>query len=310
MKRKSTAIVSIALMTLCFAFSGTRLSAQSQSEEKGPVRVTASLAEASTVCLGEPILLNYDIKNSSELPVSVYTKDTQDNSLGRQTFTEGGGKLLVPSASVLVPHHRNETLTMYAGVNLAGYSSRSVKALANARITFPHPGSYILRVHVEWPYMVGDPQQGTRYVLKSDFMFPLNVVAADPAYLHSATQRLRGGIVRTTDAEEKATLVQALFSMPESAASSSWQLLIEEPKLDGTTLNVIGTALEGLQTNRAADLLAEMLWEPVQSSDTVAEAAVLRHFYAMYDAGTPAVKKHIEDLHKQHGVAMAKIRIE
>ena len=92
--------------------------------------------------------------------------------------------------------------------------------------------------------------------------------------------------------------------MPESAASSSWQSLIEEPKLDGTTLNEIGTALEGLQTVRSADLLAEMFWEPVQSPDTVAEAAVLQHFSGMYDAGTPAIKKHIKNLHQQHGVAM------
>ncbi len=310
MKQKSTAIVSIALMTLCFTLSGTRLLAQSQGEEKGPVSVTASLAEASTVCLGEPILLRYDVKNSGQLEVAVSNTDAKEDTLGTETFTEAAGKPLVPSASLLVPHYQSETLFMYPSVNLAGNGSKSVKALTNARITFPHTGSYVLRVHVERPYVVGDRDQGTRYVLKGDYVFPLKVVAADPAYLHGTAQSLREGILRTTDAEEKATLVRALFSMPESAASSSWQSLIEEPKLDGGTLNEIGTALEGLQTSRAADLLAEMFWEPVQSPDTVAEASVFQHFYGMYDAATPAVKKHIEDLHKQHGVAMSKIRLE
>lgn len=310
MKQKSTAVVSIALMTLCFTLSETRLLAQSQGDEKGPVSVTASLAQASTVCLGEPILIEYAVKNSGPLEVGVSNTDAKEDILGTETLTEVGGKPLVPSASLLVPHYQSETFTVYPSIDLAGSSSKSVKALTNARITFPHTGNYVLRVHVERPYVVGDRDQGKRYVLKGDFVFPVKVVASDPIYLRGAAQSLLASILRATTAEDRATLVQALFSMPESAASSSWQSLIEEPKLDGPTLNTIGTALEGLQTNRAADLLAEMLWEPVQSSNTVAEASVFQHFYGLYDAGKPAVKKHIEDLHKQHGVAMAKIRLE
>ena len=55
---------------------------------------------------------------------------------------------------------------------------------------------------------------------------------------------------------------------------------------------------------------AEMFWEPVQSPEAVAQAEVFQHFYGMYDAATPVVKRHIEDLHKQRGVAMAPFRLE
>lgn len=310
MKQKSTGAMSIGALVFCIALSGTKLLAQSAPADKGPITLTASLAGASTVAFGEPVLLKYVVKNSSDLPVVVSTTDTKGDVLGTESFAEVGGKLLIPSASLLVPHHHSETLVLYGGLDLRRNSSKSWEAFANARITFPHPGSYILRVHVERPYVAGDSQQGTRGILRGDYVFPVNVVPANPAYLHSAARSLREGILRTTDADEKAALVQALFSMPEFAASSSWQALIEEPKLDGKTLNEIGTALEGLQTNRAADLLAEMFWEVAQSPDTVAQASVFEHFYGMYDAGTPAIKKHIEDLHKQHGVAMSHYRLE
>ena len=312
MKQNQMALASIGLMALCLMFSGTRLLAQSESEERGPVMLTASLAGPSTVCFGEPILLRYILKNNGDLPVSVSVADTQGDTLGTDSLTEVRRKPLIPSASLLTPRHKSNssTLEMMDGPSLTGNGSKMWEAFANARITFPHPGSYVLRVHVERPYVAGDPQQGARYVLKRDFVFPLNVVAANPAYLRSTANQLRESILRTTDVAARATLTQALFSMPEANASSSWQALIEEPKLDGKTLNEIGTALEGLQTDRAADLLAEMLWEPVQSRDTIAEAEVYQHFYGMYDAATPAVKKHIENLHKQHGVTTAHFALE
>ncbi len=312
MEQKSTVILSIGLISLCLVLGGSVLA---QSDRGGPASVTVSLAGSSTVCSGEPILLKYFITNSSGLPITISTKDTIDDALSTETFTEVGGKPLVPSANLLVPRHKSQTFTMDTGVDVAGNSSRSWEGLANTHITILHPGSYVLRVHVERPYGMGEREQvqrgqGEHFVLSGDYVFPLKVVAANPAYLQSLAERLRKSIVTTTDAPAKLTLIQALFSIPEADAVSSWKTLVEEPKLDGEALNEIGTALEALQTTKAADLLAEMFWNPAQSPDALAEASIFQHFYGMYDAGTPEIKQHIEDLHQQHGVVIPRFRLE
>jgi len=312
MKQKSLPIITLGLMSLCFVLSGTNLLAQSDGSDTGPVSMTASLAGSSTICVGEPILLKYVVTNSSELPATVSSKrdkyDQEDkyDTLGTESFTEVGDKPLVPSASLLVPHHTSDTLKLMDGVDLTGNSSRSWEVLANAGITFPHAGSYILRVHVERPYVSGSREQGERFVLSGDYAFPLKVVAANPAYLHSMAEHLRGRILKTPEIEARATLIQALFSMPEASAASSWQALVEEPKLDGTALNEITTSLADLQTIKAVDLLAEIIWNPVQPSASLDEAMPSQRLDEMYDASDPTVKKHIDDLTAQHKVAGAK----
>lgn len=312
MKQALTAVIGMVSVVFCLALLGAKSQAQSVQADNGngPVTLTASLAGSSTVALGGPILLKYVVRNTAELPVSVSVTGTPSDTLGTESFTGVDGKPLVPSVSLLLPQHKSESFIVEAGVDIAGNSSRSWEAFTNARITFPHPGHYLLRVHVERPYVAGDPERGTGYVLKGDYAFPLTVVEANPAELRHIADRLRAGILGTTDDAVKAPLIQALFSMPELAASSSWQALITEPKMDGKSLNEIGTALEGLQTNRTADLLAEMLWASAQPSNVVAEASITQHFDRMYDAATPAVKRHIEDLYKQYGVPMSRFRIE
>lgn len=310
MNRKSTAIISGMTMALCLMLTGNELRAQSDAANTEPLSLTVSLVGSSMVVLGEPILLKYVIKNNNDQPASVYTKDIKHNSLITEQFTEVGGKELVPAVSRIIPHKKTDEFRVWDGLGINGNAAVTWDDLANAGVTFPHPGSYILHVHAQNKYVVGDIDQGAHLVLNGDYTFPLKVVAAKPAYLHSTAERLRQSILRTTDVSERATLIKALFSMPEASAASSWQLLVEEPKLDGAELNEIGMALEGLRTIKAADILAEMIWNPVRSPDTLDGFSPSEHLYNIYDAGDPALRKHIEDLHKQHGASMSHFTLE
>jgi len=201
-------------------------------------------------------------------------------------------------------------MTGWDGLEITGNASATWQAVANAYVTFPRPGRYVLRVHVQNPYVIGDVDQGDHYILGGDYVFPLTVVEANQAYLRATAERLRQRILSTIDVNAKATLIKALFSMPEATASASWQALIEEPKMDGYFLSQIGTALARIHTNKAADILAEMIWEPAQPRDAQYEAVPEKHLYEMYDTGDAALREHIEDLHKQHGVEMSHYRLE
>jgi len=307
MKQKLTLIISIALAMFCLAVSGTRLLAQ--SEEGGPVTLTASLAGTSTVSLGEPILLNFVVKNSNDQPASVYTNEADGTPLVTERFTEVDGKPLVPLISRPNPHWKTDVLHGWNGLSIAGNGSRSWQALASAQVAFPHPGNYVLQVHVQCPYVMGDIDQGSHYILESDYSFPLKLVEAKSSSLQATARRLQRSIMQTTDVDKRSTLIKALFSMPETAYPA-WQSLVEEPKLDGAELTEITTELAKLQTIKSADLLAEIIWNPAQPSSVIEEALPAEHLYEMYDAGDPALRKHIEDLHKQHGVAMSKYRME
>lgn len=310
MERTRIVTLSVGLIGLCLMLAGARLMAQAEGANKGPVSMTASLAVSSTVALGEPLLVKYNVTNSSEQPASVFTKEANGEPLITETFTEVGGKALVPTVSRVFLYKGVNALHLWNGLSIPGDTSQSWQELANAKISFPHAGSYVLRVHVQMPYVVGDIVRGEHYILSSNYVFPLKVILVKPSELHVTAERLRVSILNTTDVKMKTILIEALLSMPEVSAATSWQSLIENPKLDGATLDEIASALADHQTLKSADLLAEMFWEATQSPNDVAEASVFQHFYAMYDAGTPALRKHIEDLHKQRGVAMSNIRLE
>lgn len=318
MKRIQIVTLNAGLVGLCLMLAGSKLMAQAEGVNKGPVSMTASLVGSSTVSLGEPVLIKYVVKNSAEQLVSAFDQQSNGSPSITESLTEVGGTPLVPSVSRRLPHWKSETLSMEDGPNLTEMrkdESRSWQSLANSRIAFPHPGSYVLHIQVRMPCQLGDinqdaVNQNERSTLSADYVFPLKVIAAPLSYLHTVAEQLRKRIMQTTDVEARATLIEALFSMPEAAAASSWQSLVEEPKLDGATLSEITTALADQLTLRAADLLAEVAWNPLQPTSSLDEAMPGVHLDEMYDAGTPVLKKHIDELYKQHGIARQKYQLQ
>ena len=313
MKQKSTAIITGTLIACGLMFSGTQLRAQSEAAELGPLNLTISLAGSPTVVLGEPILLKYVINNSSGQEATAYTADANHNPLITERFTDAAGKPLAPLASPIPLHHMSHTMTSWDGLGVSGSKPTTWETVANDHITFPHPGHYVLQVHVENGYVMGqmsDVVQGAHYALSGDYVFPLTVVEANPAYLRATAERLRLRVLPTSDVNARATLIKALFSMPEDTASASWQALVEEPRLDGSSLSQIGTALARIHTIKAVDILAKMVWEPAQPHDILGESLPEKHLYEIYDTGDAALWRHIEDLNKQHGTEIPNYRLE
>lgn len=315
MKRDSiTTIISSVLMALGLMLGGNQLRAQSEAIESGPLALTVALAGSSTVSLGEPVLLKYVVNNTGAQKASVFTEDGKQNSLITERFTDAAGKMLVPSVNPIPPRRVINGIISSSGLinltDLEANTSRRWETVAGAYVTFPSPGRYVLRVHVQDPYVIGDDDQGPRQLLTGDYAFPLNVVEAKPATLRATAERLRSSVLTTTDVNVRAMLVKALFSMPEDTASASWQALVEEPRLDGSSLSQIGTALARIHTIRATDILAEMIWEPAQPRDVLNQALPGRDLMDVYDTGDAALRTHIEELHKQRGVGMAHYRLQ
>ena len=312
MKQKLATIVSSILLAFVLMLGADQLRAQSGATS-GPIRLTVALAGSSTVALGEPVLLKYVITNTGQQKADVFTGDSKQNSLITERFTDTAGKMLVPSVSPIPTRRIVNGMIPSSGLvnlmDLRGNTSTSWETVANAYVTFPHPGHYLLRVHVQNPYVIGDDDQGPRQLLTGDSVFPLTVVAANPTYLRATAARLRSSVLATPDLNVRAMLVKALFSMPEATASESWQTLVEEPGLDGYSLSQITTALARIHTTRAADILAQMVWEPAQQGLILDEAAASQHLYEIYDTGDSVMKRHIEDLHKQRGAEMSHFRV-
>ena len=309
----TTATISGVMIALGLTLGGSRLRAQAEAAEPGPLSLTVALAGSATVVEGEPVLLRYVINNSSGQEATVYTADISHIPLITERITDAAGKPLVPLASPIPPHHMSHTMTSWDGLGVPGSGPTTWETVANDHVTFPHPGRYVLRVHVENGYVMGrmnDAVQGAHHVLAGEYAFPLNVVEANPAYLRATAERLRRRVLPTLDVNVRAMLIKALFSMSEDTASASWQTLVEEPNLDGYSLSLITKALARIHTARAADVLAEMVWEPAQKGLVLDEASACQHLYEIYDTGDAGLKKHIEDLYKQHGAEISHFRIE
>lgn len=306
MKQKSLPIISITVVTLSLVLSGVRSLAQSK---QGPVTMTASVEGSSTVVLGEPILLNLAVQNSSDQPASIYTHEADSTPLITERFIEAGGKPVAPVVKFLDKPQKTDVMHVWNGISLRANDSNSWQSLASAGITFPHPGNYVLQVHVQYPYVVGDIDQGSHYVLKNDYSFPLKIVESNSSSLQIIAEQFHKSIMQTSDVNKRSLLIKSLFSMPETVYPA-WQSLIEEPKLDGGELSETVVELAKLKTIKSADLLAEIIWSPSQPRSVIAEAAPGSYLDKMYDAGNPALKKHIEGLYKQNGSEMSNYRTE
>lgn len=310
MKRKLTAIAGGVAITLGLLISGHSLMAQTEEAASKPLALSVGLEGSSTVSLGEPVLLKYVVKNDNLQKASVFTADIKHNPLITERFTDAAGKTLMPSVNPIPPRYRANRMESWDGLEISGNHAVTWETVANAYVSFPRPGRYTLRVHVENPYVIGDIDQGTHAVLSGDYVFALTVVQANPALLHATTERLRQRVLTTTDVKAKATVVQALFSIPEAAASASWRTLIEDPRLDFSSLVQIAAALARIHTVKAADLLAEMVWDPAQPREALLGFFPHQDLYEVYDTGDAALRKHIEELHRQHGATMAHYSLE
>ncbi len=273
---------------------------------KEPVQIQFSLISKNTFSQGEPIVLKYKIANTSTERVSVYTSG-DDASWLHEAITDPQGHTFGTEREQ-VEHLRGGS--HFTEMSLPPRSFKTGYIVCEMEMGLRTPGTYVLTLHTRLPYASGSQAESlapNKYealgnINANDFKFLLNVTPYNALALKQAAESLRNGIERLGTHDWSAAAVKALFSLPEVDALSSWQELISEPTTSRFVLSSAVEQLAHIHSVAAADLIAQMLWEPAQPADTdqMAVCCMIALDKIAKD-GNLAVKKHIMNLYKAHG---------
>ena len=295
------------LLSLTLLIGSVLASPQAQAGEKSDLQVQVSLVSSNTLSLGEPILLQYKIQNSSSERTNTYmgmdkigwmTKtwtDAQGHSVGgatERTWHQKGGSHLIGTAV-----EAKRTVTGYA--------------VANPWPLIHVPGKYTFTVHTRLPYVMESQAEGAvpeKYemvgsVAVNDFTFTLNILPRSLQTLRRTAESLKQKVQDAQFTDLSVAQVEALFSMPEADVSSVWQELISDPTTPRYALGLAADQLVHLHTKTAADLVAVMLWEPAKLLEADEEPVGSMELAEMARLGDANLKKYIDSLYAAHAEA-------
>jgi hypothetical protein len=264
------------------------------------------LATGAKITLGEPVILRAEIMNPSAgqklwIQTGWYEADWYTLRL-----VDNAGN---PAAAI--PDTRTREARGALGPSLKIVSPDSTAPLdivATSFLSIPHPGKYILKVHIQAPYapeelsaenflQVQHQLKSGETILEGDFTFPLTVTPADPSVLQNRAKELVQSILKQPGSKSYYTDFDALFSMPEAAAAESWQRLANGGNAD--TQARVADHLANLHTSRAADILFKMLDHSAGNMDFVSEKLA-----QVYNEGDPALREHIKSIAAQKGLQL------
>lgn len=282
--------------------------AKSDPEALDAVNVNLSLDTPAVIEAGEPIVVRYKIVNMLEdQTIGVYTGmhktawyslDLKDNS-GISTVIRNEQP---PASGGLQP---SETSTLRP----QGYESGYI--VASRFLSAPHPGKYVLTIHVAMRYASVDPTEHNSFVIKhtvdasgasftKDYTFPLTITQANPAQLTSRAEGLLQQIRKEQDNAKLTALYDALFSMPEAQAGPSWEALATKPPR--MYEEKIANGLARIHSVKTVDLLVQMLENPSLPPDNA--FYIKTKIDESYNAGDASVKEHIKALAASRGGTM------
>jgi len=286
------------------------LPAASSQADQAPMAVEASLATPATISLGEPIMLHYKRSNLSsdeKLVVLIGIYKTGWYTLGLKDQA-GNQVRLIPDTRPLNPRgpHSGD-VGIYATSDQRD-SWRDGYIVATKSFTVPHPGKYVLTMHVQASYtlvapMLEDPVQmksliasaGT--VLTQDFSFPLTVTAADPLVLQAKAKALKEAISKELSSTLLLPEMDELFSMPEAQAGPVWEeMAVQAKPMDR---DLIADKVAGLHSSRAADILFKMRDNPTTDSGFVNDK-----LSEIYNGGDVPLREHIKAAAAQRGIQL------
>ncbi len=303
LQRLSTASLSIFCALLI-------LPATSSRADQAPMSVEASLATPAVISLGEPIMLHYKLSNLSgdqKLAVLSGIYNTSWFTLG---LKDQAGKQVrqIPDIRPLNPPGLHSGDVGSYATNDHRDSWRDGYIVATKSFTVPHPGKYVLTMHVQASYTLVAPtledsnqmksliaSAGT--VLTQDFSFPLTVTAADPLVLQAKAKALKEAISKEQNGTILLPEMDELFSMPEAQAGPVW----EEMALQVKPMNrdLIADKVAGLHSSRAADILFKMRDNPATDSGFVNDK-----LSEIYNGGDVPLREHIKAAAAQRGIQL------
>ena len=282
---------------------------QAQAGGKPDLQVQVSLVSSRTFSLGEPIVLKYKIFNTSLERAETYMGEDQAGWV-TETLADSQGHTL--------PIQTRQPLHRRGGAHLNGMSVSPTSTAAgyvvfNLWTTIHTAGTYKVTVHTRLPYALGmqaetvppSRYESTGNVSVNDFTFSLNVMPHAAQALKQAAETLRQNAAAARLQEWSSAAAEALFSMPEADVSPVWQEMISDPTTPRYALGFAAEQLVRLHTLAAADLVAQMRWEPARPLQTGETPLGAMELDEMSQIGDDQLRKHIVSLYAAHGEAHA-----
>lgn len=274
-----------------------------------PIGVEVSLIN-STVTLGEPVVLHCKITNSTDTEMGVYTG--RDNSGLSIELTDAMGRSTQTIADPRLPEGGLRRVNDGARISASSVYERDLVLTQQFLLT--HPGQYQITVHVRLPYGAETQnnfivprllEQTYGTVLTQDFSLPLTITPRNPAQLRSIAEGLHKSIVGSAQGGyvEKNRLIEELFSIPQQYVLSDWQALARDPKLGGVLRDKVASELARVNSVAAADILADMIWNPAQPPAARVDSQVGNYLHNMrfQQSADPLLKQHVDKLFTDHG---------
>jgi hypothetical protein len=253
-----------------------------------PVLDVRLVARSTSVMIGEPILLDYEVNNRTQLNTYQVEISARQYDWIRFELKHARGQVVAqsPDYRPSLPISVTASKVLPPGESLKG--TFVVSQWLNPR----EPGHYTLRAYVNLPYHT---DESTRSLTHSQSIeLPVLVTPPDETRLYAIAEGL-GKIITSGSGgiEARDQALQALFAMPDTIAAPVWRSVTKHPRLGTTGRAHVVQELMRRGSRGAVDLLAEMWGDKLSPQRDVSARNALAHLYAVAE---PSLRSYIGSL--------------
>lgn len=251
--------------------------------------------DSTTIVLGEPIVLRYELRNSSAQEARIHLGQADVNTFESVQWL---GLSLQDSAG-RQPSRRDDPIPrlgrMFTGpvVRVSPRSSYRGHAVVTRHFRIERPGEYTIRLHAQAPCMVGD--QAERLDITPD-PITVTVLPQDKAAVLRTARRLAEETQHSASSIDQRVAADALFAMPPALVAPVWMDLVKSETTDKFARGYAYYYLMRTGTKEGATALAERL--VVKERDEVDPRGAQMALMQMYKYGDKALKQHVAALYK------------
>ena len=222
------------------------------------------LLEKQPVMIGEPIILNFKLRNQCAVAVNADMEGRKTAWLRITILDEKDAAL--PEITNRFPKTSDGTHYEWYIESVAPGDSVAGQVIVSRLIAVTKPGRYRMRIQATVPYYAGGRELIPSIelgkakplgVFEDEQTFSLTVTKPDDAPLRRIAEIYRRKILDGSNVTNRWNAIKALFSMPEAVALPAWKSLLTEWP-DNTTIE----ELTRLGTPAATELLAEIAANP------------------------------------------------
>lgn len=306
---KATALLCMSVV------AGTQ--AHSRQVTVPPLDCELTLWMGERIVPGQPILLQYKVKNLSDASIGWQPGDDFDRWFTLILTDEKNQEVAQkPPRASKKPPALQSGLRALADPLLAPADSRTGYLLVTRYYPNLKPGIYHLSVKVKTPYVVGTTaderrpldelktiirQSGSVYT--RDFAFTVNVGEPNKSRLVRASEDLRNAILSDSNDADRVqnlpVLGAAVSTLPEAHALAVWRQLANDVRI---SRDFVASNLVKVGTIRAASLIEAMEWDTEGQPERKDPYSALPHLLNMYYEGEIELQKHIVKICERHNI--------